>query len=98
MSSSMPAVAKLVLPQPADWILQHACSHVTSACVADLHPGNLLVRIVDPNSTWGRIANFCGFKTAPHLVLLDVGMTCELTPSDQRNIVGFFQVLCQGSA
>ena len=58
---------------------------------ADLHPGNILVRVVDPNSTWGRIANFCRFKTAPHLVLLDVGMTCELTPDEQRNIVGFFQ-------
>ena len=69
-------------PAP-DWALR---------CCADLHPGNILVRIVDPNSTWGRIANFCRFKTAPHLVLLDVGMTCELSPSDQRNIVGFFQV------
>lgn len=25
---------------------------------ADLHPGNILVRLVDPNSLWGRIATF----------------------------------------
>ena len=25
---------------------------------ADLHPGNILVRLVDPNTLWGRIATF----------------------------------------
>ena len=65
---------------------QNECGH------ADLHPGNLLVRVVDPNSTWGRIAHFCNLKTAPHLVLLDVGMTCEMSAYDQENIVQFFQV------
>ena len=58
---------------------------------ADLHPGNILVRVVDPNSTWGRIAHFCNLKTAPHLVLLDVGMTCEMSAYDKENIVQFFQ-------
>ena len=31
-------------------------------------------------------------NTAPKLVLLDVGMVAELTPEDQRNLVGFFKV------
>ena len=59
---------------------------------ADLHPGNILVRVVDPNSLWGRVANYFGLNTAPHLVLLDVGMTAELTPEDQGNLIQFFKV------
>ena len=59
---------------------------------ADLHPGNIMVRVVDPNSLWGRVAHFFNLNTAPHLVLLDVGMTAELSPHDQRHIVSFFKV------
>ncbi|KAL0041617.1 hypothetical protein WJX79_009511 [Trebouxia sp. C0005] len=60
---------------------------------ADLHPGNILVRLVDPNTRWGRIATFLKVNTAPKLVLLDVGMVAELTPEDQHNLVGFFKAL-----
>ena len=56
------------------------------------HSGNILVRLVDPNTTWGRIATFLKVNTAPKLVLLDVGMVAELTPEDQQNLVGFFKV------
>lgn len=59
---------------------------------ADLHPGNILVRKTDPNTRLGRLAWFFGVRLPPHLVLLDVGMTAELTPQDQRNLVGFFKV------
>eukprot|EP00891_Asterochloris_glomerata_P006606 jgi/Astpho2/6606/fgenesh1_pm.00101_%23_7_t len=60
---------------------------------ADLHPGNILVRLVDPNTLWGRIATFLKVNTSPHLVLLDVGMVAELDPGDQQNLVGFFKAL-----
>jgi len=30
---------------------------------ADLHPGNILVRLVDPNTRWGRIATFLKVKS-----------------------------------
>ena len=62
--------------------------HMTDAC----HAGNILVRLVDPNTRWGRIATFLKVNTAPKLVLLDVGMVAELTPEDQQNLVGFFKV------
>lgn len=32
---------------------------------ADLHPGNILVRLVDPNTTWGRIATFLKVRAGP---------------------------------
>lgn len=60
---------------------------------ADLHPGNILVRVVDPNSLWGRVAHFFNLNTAPHLVLLDVGMTAELSAHDQSHIVAFFKAI-----
>ncbi|KAK9843517.1 hypothetical protein WJX81_006871 [Elliptochloris bilobata] len=60
---------------------------------ADLHPGNILVRVVDPNSPWGRVAHFFQLPPAPHLVLLDTGMVATLTPSDQRNLVQFFKAI-----
>lgn len=70
-------------------------------CLADLHPGNIMVRVVDPNSLWGRIAHFFDLNTSPHLVLLDVGMTAELSPHDQQHIISFFKVrstrCCSGS-
>ncbi|KAK9803443.1 hypothetical protein WJX73_001415 [Symbiochloris irregularis] len=60
---------------------------------ADLHPGNILVRVTDPNSLWGRITRFFHLNTAPHLVLLDVGMTAELSPDDQTHIIQFFKAI-----
>ena len=54
--------------------------------------GNILVRVVDPNSLWGRITYFLNIPTAPRLVLLDAGMTAELTRQDQMNLVKFFRV------
>lgn len=53
--------------------------------------GNILVRVVDPNSPWGRVAHFFQLPPAPHLVLLDTGMVATLTPGDQRNLVQFFK-------
>ena len=59
-----------------------------------LPAGNILVRVVDPNSLWGRVTYFLNIPTAPRLVLLDAGMTAELTRQDQMNLVKFFRVGC----
>lgn len=52
-----------------------------------------MVRVTDPNSMWGRVTNYFGLNTAPKLILLDVGMTAELDPSDSENLLQFFKVL-----
>lgn len=47
---------------------------------ADMHPGNILVRETPGN-------------TKPHVVFLDVGMTAELSRSDQLNLREFFKAV-----
>lgn len=59
---------------------------------ADLHPGNILVRVTDPNSLWGRVTNYFNIQTSPKLILLDVGMTAELLPEDQQSLIDLFRV------
>eukprot|EP00963_Diacronema_lutheri_P008351 scaffold741_cov336-Pavlova_lutheri.AAC.62 len=61
---------------------------------ADLHPGNILVRIDKPEKPWDVMLNqFVTGDTSPrpHVVLLDVGMTAELSNKDQINLHGFFE-------
>lgn len=50
------------------------------------------MRVTDPNSLWGRVTNYFGLNTAPKLILLDVGMTAELSPQDSENLMAFFKV------
>lgn len=52
---------------------------------ADLHPGNILVRMEPdaPNK----------FKSRPHVVLLDVGMTAELSLQDRSTLLQFFKAI-----
>ena len=62
---------------------------------ADLHPGNILVRMEEPappGTLRGALARALGFAAHPHLVLLDVGMIARLTGDDQRHLVDFFKV------
>lgn len=66
---------------------------------ADLHPGNILVRVDDEDSFdehyphwWQRVRQWLG-AGAPRLVLLDTGMAAELDQTDQRNMVRFFKAL-----
>lgn len=54
---------------------------------ADMHPGNLLVR----NKTSRKRI----FKSKPHLVFLDVGMTAELSQSDRVNLLEFFKAVAR---
>jgi aarF domain-containing kinase len=60
---------------------------------ADLHPGNIMVRMQDPNTLWSRVATFLHLDRKPQLVLLDVGMVAELTRQDQINLVEFFKAI-----
>ena len=55
---------------------------------ADLHPGNLLVRI---NERQGVMR----VDSAPQLIVLDVGMTTELKKDDSMNVLSFFQAITQ---
>ncbi|XP_010260692.1 PREDICTED: probable serine/threonine-protein kinase abkC isoform X2 [Nelumbo nucifera] len=55
---------------------------------ADMHPGNILVRVAENKSTPKRI-----FKSKPHVIFLDVGMTTELSKNDRVNLLEFFKAV-----
>nr|GEY09298.1 probable serine/threonine-protein kinase abkC [Tanacetum cinerariifolium] len=52
---------------------------------ADMHPGNILVRTARKRF----------FKSKPHLVFLDVGMTAELSQNDRANLLSFFKAVAR---
>ncbi|KAK8630241.1 hypothetical protein V6N13_079044 [Hibiscus sabdariffa] len=54
---------------------------------ADMHPGNILVRIKD-RRTHNQL-----FSSRPHVILLDVGMTAELSGTDRLNLLEFFKAV-----
>ncbi|XP_050227400.1 uncharacterized protein LOC126677021 [Mercurialis annua] len=54
---------------------------------ADMHPGNILVRTSQNSSRKGF------FKSKPHVIFLDVGMTAELSKSDRVNLIEFFKAV-----
>ncbi|MED6122132.1 hypothetical protein PIB30_037013 [Stylosanthes scabra] len=56
---------------------------------ADMHPGNILVRV-----SQGKRRNQL-FKSKPHVVFLDVGMTAELSGSDRVNLLEFFKAVAR---
>lgn len=55
-----------------------------------MHPGNILVRVPPSKSRRKGI-----FKTKPHVIFLDVGMTAELSQSDRVNLVEFFKAVAR---
>lgn len=60
---------------------------------ADMHPGNILVRLEAPTpGSWtAALANTLGLDLRlPRLVLLDVGMTAHLSSADQNHLMSFF--------
>ncbi|XP_031286895.1 probable serine/threonine-protein kinase abkC [Pistacia vera] len=57
---------------------------------ADMHPGNILVRVAQSNSSKKRL-----FRSKPHLIFLDVGMTAELSKSDRVNLLEFFKAVAR---
>lgn len=56
---------------------------------ADMHPGNILVRGSQKKS--GKLL----FKSKPHVIFLDVGMTAELSGSDRVNLLEFFKAVAR---
>ena len=54
----------------------------------DMHPGNILVHI-----TQSKISNALLFKSKPHVVFLDVGMTTELSKKERENLLDFFKAV-----
>lgn len=55
---------------------------------ADMHPGNILVRVAQNKSPRKRL-----LKSKPHVIFLDVGMTAELSKSDRINLLEFFKAV-----
>ncbi|XP_034200647.1 probable protein kinase UbiB isoform X2 [Prunus dulcis] len=47
---------------------------------ADMHPGNIPVRLAQSKSSRKRL-----FKTKPHVIFLDLGTTAELSKSDKSD-------------
>jgi len=63
---------------------------------ADLHPGNILVRLEAPveGGFVDRMCKAIGWEfKIPRLVFLDVGMIARLSGDDQQNLVRFFKNL-----
>lgn len=57
---------------------------------ADMHPGNILVRMPQNKFPQKRL-----FKSKPHVIFLDVGMTAELSGSDRVNLLDFFKAVAR---
>ncbi|GMH05384.1 hypothetical protein Nepgr_007224 [Nepenthes gracilis] len=57
---------------------------------ADMHPGNILVRVVHKKSPRKQVA-----KSKPHVIFIDVGMTAELSKSDRINLLEFFKAVAR---
>lgn len=55
-----------------------------------MHPGNILVRVGQSKSPRKRL-----FKSKPHVIFLDVGMTAELSKSDRVNLLEFFKAVAR---
>lgn len=55
---------------------------------ADMHPGNILVRVSQRKAPSKGL-----FKSRPHVIFLDVGMTAELSKNDRVNLLEFFKAV-----
>lgn len=53
-----------------------------------MHPGNILVR-----TSRSRVPSKQLFKSRPHVVFLDVGMTAELSRKDRVTLLEFFKAV-----
>ena len=57
---------------------------------ADMHPGNILVRVSRNKASRKRL-----FKSKTYVIFLDVGMTAELSKSDRVNLLEFFKAVAR---
>lgn len=56
---------------------------------ADMHPGNILVRVKRKRNPPGKGV----LRSRPHVVFLDVGLTAELSQRDRGNLLDFFKAV-----
>lgn len=82
--------------------VKHALAHIGTHALlkmllvdnfihADMHPGNILVRVPQSDSSQKKRL----FKSKPHVIFLDVGMTAELAKSDRVNLLEFFKAVAR---
>ncbi|KAL3522154.1 hypothetical protein ACH5RR_014988 [Cinchona calisaya] len=57
---------------------------------ADMHPGNILVRVAQSKPSRKRL-----FKSKPHVIFIDVGMIAELSKIDRSNLLEFFKAVAR---
>lgn len=55
-----------------------------------MHPGNILVRVAQKKPSRKRF-----FKSKPHVIFIDVGMTAELSKNDRTNLLEFFKAVAR---
>ncbi|GMI72784.1 Activity of BC1 complex Kinase 10a [Hibiscus trionum] len=60
---------------------------------ADMHPGNILVRVSQNKAS--RKWLFKSKLSKPHVIFLDVGMTAELSNGDRLNLLEFFKAVAR---
>lgn len=69
-----------------------------STCHGHRHPGNILVREINPSSWGGAVARVLRMwapaakLVQPQLVVLDTGMVAQLSASDKTSVLDFFTV------
>jgi len=63
---------------------------------ADLHPGNILVRLEHGRGVAAAAGRLLGRRPQPHLVLLDCGMTATLSQRNVANLKSFFAAITRG--
>eukprot|EP00897_Mesotaenium_endlicherianum_P006839 jgi/Mesen1/6183/ME000032S05474 len=92
VSSLLPGLRWLRLEDSVQQFATFMMAQVDNFIHADLHPGNILVRM----HRGGQPSNPKHlFKAHPHVVLLDVGMTAELSARDRRNMLEFFKAIAK---
>lgn len=60
---------------------------------ADMHPGNILVRVRRQSTRKEQKGKSSRARSQPHLVFLDVGLTAELSQKDRANLLEFFKAV-----
>jgi len=62
---------------------------------ADLHPGNILFRMVNPDGSFA-LANKAQIGSRPQMVVLDPGLVTSLSDRERKNFVSLFAAVASG--
>ncbi|KAI3994840.1 hypothetical protein MKX01_037391 [Papaver californicum] len=88
ISNFIPALKWLRLDESVQQFAVFMMSQVDNFIHADMHPGNILVRVPKGKPSRKKL-----FKSRHHVIFLDVGMTAELSKSDRVNLLEFFKAV-----